>query len=376
MADLAQPLNYRMPIVNADGIPTEFFMRWAQQFSDEAEEGLSVKVDGPASSTDTAIARFDGVTGKLLQDSVVTLTDVGTFNGVASLNMSGRINVDAETAVIFNGTVYGDAVGTLPIFLVRKARGAVGAPTEVMTNDVLGRFSFRGYTGSTYAESAYLQVRAAENASSGGGGRIEFWTKPNGGGGVTERLRINESGLVQSFGDLEVPDEAYGAGWNGSTEVPTKNAVYDKIESLGGGGSSAGARITRSTTQSITVNTDTAISFDTEVIDDSSFWAAGNPTRFTAPSAGWYSLAGTVKWPANTGLGRQVWWRTSNSGGTTVYDNLGRHSQPADSIHNDPWMTSSALVYMDSGDYAEFFVFTNQSTVSVSDCVGTLVRLP
>lgn len=33
--------------------------------------------------------------------------------------------------------------------------------------------------------------------------------------------------------DVEVPDEAYGSGWNASIEVPTKNAVYDKIEALG-----------------------------------------------------------------------------------------------------------------------------------------------
>ena len=39
-------------------------------------------------------------------------------------------------------------------------------------------------------------------------------------------------------GDISVPDEAYGAGWNGSLEVPTKNAVYDKIETISGGGSS------------------------------------------------------------------------------------------------------------------------------------------
>lgn len=31
---------------------------------------------------------------------------------------------------------------------------------------------------------------------------------------------------------VEVPDSAYGAGWNGSTAVPTRNAVYDKIESI------------------------------------------------------------------------------------------------------------------------------------------------
>ncbi len=34
--------------------------------------------------------------------------------------------------------------------------------------------------------------------------------------------------------DVTVPDEAYGVGWNGSLEVPTKNAIYDKIETIGG----------------------------------------------------------------------------------------------------------------------------------------------
>lgn len=38
-------------------------------------------------------------------------------------------------------------------------------------------------------------------------------------------------------GDLIVPAEAYGVGWNGSNEVPTKNDLYDKIETVGGGGS-------------------------------------------------------------------------------------------------------------------------------------------
>lgn len=38
-------------------------------------------------------------------------------------------------------------------------------------------------------------------------------------------------------GDIVVPDEAYDAtAWNGSLEVPTKNAIRDKIESLSLGG--------------------------------------------------------------------------------------------------------------------------------------------
>ncbi len=36
-------------------------------------------------------------------------------------------------------------------------------------------------------------------------------------------------------GALEVPTEAYGVGWNGSNEVPTKDAVYDKIETISDG---------------------------------------------------------------------------------------------------------------------------------------------
>jgi len=35
-----------------------------------------------------------------------------------------------------------------------------------------------------------------------------------------------------------VDDTAYAASWNGNTDAPTKNAVYDKIETLGGGGGS------------------------------------------------------------------------------------------------------------------------------------------
>jgi hypothetical protein len=35
--------------------------------------------------------------------------------------------------------------------------------------------------------------------------------------------------------DLTVPTEVYGAGWNGSTEVPTKDALYDKIETIAAG---------------------------------------------------------------------------------------------------------------------------------------------
>lgn len=43
------------------------------------------------------------------------------------------------------------------------------------------------------------------------------------------------AGVKTFSSDPLIPDEAYGAGWNGSLEPATKNALYDKIETLGGG---------------------------------------------------------------------------------------------------------------------------------------------
>jgi hypothetical protein len=69
-------------------------------------------VDGPASSTDNAVARFDGTTGKLIQNSAVTIDDsgnltypVGTANGVAYLNASKVLT--SGSALTFDGTNLG-----------------------------------------------------------------------------------------------------------------------------------------------------------------------------------------------------------------------------------------------------------------------------
>ena len=49
-------------------------------------------------------------------------------------------------------------------------------------------------------------------------------------------LTFDTSTNTLATGIVTVSDEAYGAGWNGSLQVPTKNAVYDKIETISGGG--------------------------------------------------------------------------------------------------------------------------------------------
>jgi hypothetical protein len=46
---------------------------------------------------------------------------------------------------------------------------------------------------------------------------------------TSNMVTFDASGNGVFVGDVSVEDEAYGVGWNGSLEVPTKNALYDKF---------------------------------------------------------------------------------------------------------------------------------------------------
>jgi hypothetical protein len=54
-------------------------------------------VTGPASSTDTAIALWNGTSGTVIQDSVVTVDSTGNVRNVANLYMSGEIGASKIT---------------------------------------------------------------------------------------------------------------------------------------------------------------------------------------------------------------------------------------------------------------------------------------
>lgn len=65
-------------------------------------------VNGPASSTDNAIARFDGTTGKIVQNSAVTISDAGGITAGAYTSHSfinGDIHFDGTSSVVkaYNG---------------------------------------------------------------------------------------------------------------------------------------------------------------------------------------------------------------------------------------------------------------------------------
>jgi hypothetical protein len=76
---------------------------------------LGGDVVGPASSTDNAVARFDSTTGKLLQNSVVTVGDSGAVSGVTTLSASTSVTTPIVQATNSAGLALRNSAGTTQI---------------------------------------------------------------------------------------------------------------------------------------------------------------------------------------------------------------------------------------------------------------------
>jgi hypothetical protein len=81
--------------------------------------------------------------------------------------------------------------------------------------------------------------------SGSGGGAVDSVSNADGTlvispttGVVVASLNLNQANTWTA--DQSVPADPYGAGWNGSNEVPTKNDVYDAIQALPSPGVSFG----------------------------------------------------------------------------------------------------------------------------------------
>lgn len=66
-------------------------------------------VVGPGSSTDNALVRFDGTTGKLIQNSVATLTDTGTLDTANAILDYLQIDTAATPPTVVEGTLAWDS---------------------------------------------------------------------------------------------------------------------------------------------------------------------------------------------------------------------------------------------------------------------------
>jgi len=76
---------------------------------------LGGDVVGPSSATDNAVARYDSTTGKLLQNSVVTVGDTGAVSGVTTLTASTSVTTPIVQASNSGGLSLKNSAGTTQI---------------------------------------------------------------------------------------------------------------------------------------------------------------------------------------------------------------------------------------------------------------------
>jgi hypothetical protein len=184
-------------------------------------------------------------------------------------------------------------------------------------------------------------------------------------GWIPKKLTALSSGAATD-GQVLTADGAGAAAWEDAT---------------GGGGSGSGgtvgARVRRSTDQTITTSTRTAISFDVETADTGGMWVVGSPTRLTAPADDWYAISGGVRWAISATAGiRQAEIRLDGS--TLIAIDAIHEGHATNAIYNDV----ATHYYMAAGQYVELTVFQNTGgNLAVANAASftpifSMVRLP
>ena len=189
-------------------------------------------VDGPASATDNAIARFDGTTGKLIQNSVGILSDTGFLSQVRPLLPAGtttllpmrftsgvNLTIPQDGAMEYDGTklTYTDSTLTRRPIVTGPASSTDNAlmrwdsTSGTLSKNSVGLLGDTGIlTGLTsvgigIAPTAYLGLAAG--TATAGTAPIKFATGVN--------LTIAEAGAVEYDGTLLTYTDS----------VPTRNIL-------------------------------------------------------------------------------------------------------------------------------------------------------
>lgn len=137
----------------------------------------------------------------------------------------------------------------------------------------------------------------------------------------------------------------------------------------GWGGAVSGAMVARAALQTFTT-TAAAVSWDTEARDDENYYSNINPTRFTIPVSGWYTIVGTVTQSIDADDAQLLYWRKNGAAeSNTQHKTRGGISTTI--------TTYSQVVdtdYYTAGDYLELMV-SNRTGNSTCYARATITRI-
>lgn len=204
-------------------------------------------VSGPASATDNAVARFDTTTGKLIQNSVVTVDDSGNMAGVNSITDPDTITFNTAYATpLTAGQLGWDGNNTLGLgmaggnviqhigedqFFYCKASSAITKGQVVMFTGAVGASGVpTGAPATGITDGTYIMGIAAETIALNGFGLVQCF-------GVLRN--VNTTGYTD--GQILWYNPAVAGGLTATK--PTAPNVKVQVAAVMKGGSSGGGTI-------------------------------------------------------------------------------------------------------------------------------------
>lgn len=252
-------------VVSITGAGTSVVTGTYPNFTVTSNDQYTGDVVGPASATDNAIARFDTTTGKLIQNSVVTVSDTGAIAGATTITNLDYLDFD---------TTYNTTLGA----------GQLGWNG----NDTLGLGMIGGNVVQHIGEDTFYYVKASATITKG---QVIMFTGALGASGVilaapstgvtnpnyimgiaAENIANNAFGLIQAFGVLRSVDTQgfsdgdvvyYNSAVTGgyTATYPTSGPIVIVGAVINGGSAGGGVlQIRVSVTQRMTASTGISVS--------------------------------------------------------------------------------------------------------------------
>lgn len=168
----------------------------------DAFDELAVVLTVPAANT---LALAPGGTERLRINSSGNV-GIGTSSPAGTLHVDGGLSITQRYA-------------NSGAFLLRRANGSAGTPTAVAAADSVALIIARAYDGtSTYRDVGSLSFSASQNTSpTQSGGYFSIATTADGATSTTERMRIDNAGLITGTGTSLGAWTAYTPTFNGVT---------------------------------------------------------------------------------------------------------------------------------------------------------------
>ena len=233
-----------------------------------ASPSLGGDVVGPASATDNAIARFDTTTGKLIQNSVVTVSDTGAIAGATTITDIDYIDFDTTYAATIGagqlgwngndtlslGMIGGNVIQHIgeDTFFYAKATATITKGQVIMFTGAVGASGVpTGAPATGITDGTYIMGIAAENIANNGFGLVQaFGTLRN----------VNTTGYVD--GDILWYNPAVTGGLT-KTKPVAPNLKAQMAAVINGGSAGGGTILIRINPGSTLGGTDSNAQIDT-----------------------------------------------------------------------------------------------------------------